>query len=266
MFEGYARNKYTSTGVIQWMLNNAWPSIIWHLYDYYLRPGGGYFGTKKACEPLHVQYSYDDRSVVVVNDTPADVRGLRVTATVLDFTLAEKFTREAAVDITADGVRRAFEIPAISGLTTTYFVRLALRDAAGRVVSRNFYWLSTQDDQLDWPKTQWYTTPTRRHADLTALARLPQTTLSVSPKFDVGGPSSTAQVTVANTGRALAFQIRLKLEDPSTGDEILPVFWADNYFELLPGEHREISVSYPRSDREGRPRVTAEAWNTVPGK
>ena len=68
MMEGYARNKYTSTGVIQWMLNNAWPSLIWHLYDWYLRPGGGYYGTKKACEPLHVQYSYDDRSVVVVND------------------------------------------------------------------------------------------------------------------------------------------------------------------------------------------------------
>ncbi len=61
MFEAYGRNKYTSTGVVQWMLNNAWPSIIWHLYDWYLRPGGGYFGTKKACEPLHVQYSYDDQ-------------------------------------------------------------------------------------------------------------------------------------------------------------------------------------------------------------
>ena len=67
MFEAFGRNKYTSTGVIQWMLNNAWPGMIWHLYDYYLRPGGSYFGTKKACEPLHVQYSYDDRSVVVVN-------------------------------------------------------------------------------------------------------------------------------------------------------------------------------------------------------
>ncbi|PYT49250.1 MAG: glycosyl hydrolase family 2, partial [Acidobacteria bacterium] len=63
MFEAYARNKYTSTGVIQWMLNNAWPSLIWHLYDYYLVPAGGYFGTKKACEPVHVQYSYDDNSV-----------------------------------------------------------------------------------------------------------------------------------------------------------------------------------------------------------
>jgi exo-1,4-beta-D-glucosaminidase len=48
------------------MLNNAWPSMIWHLYDWYLRPGGSYYGVKHACEPLHVQYSYDDRSVVVV--------------------------------------------------------------------------------------------------------------------------------------------------------------------------------------------------------
>jgi exo-1,4-beta-D-glucosaminidase len=33
MFEAYGRNKYGATGVIQWMLNNAWPSLIWHLYD-----------------------------------------------------------------------------------------------------------------------------------------------------------------------------------------------------------------------------------------
>jgi len=50
MFEAFGRNKYTGTGVIQWMLNNAWPSMIWHLYDYYLRPGGSYFGTKKGCD------------------------------------------------------------------------------------------------------------------------------------------------------------------------------------------------------------------------
>ena len=90
MFEAYARNKYTSTGVIQWMLNNAWPSMIWHLYDYYLRPGGGYYGTKKACEPLHVQYSYDDRSVVIVSDRLEAVRGLKVKARVLDLDLARE--------------------------------------------------------------------------------------------------------------------------------------------------------------------------------
>ena len=74
MFEAYARNKYNSTGVIQWMLNNGWPSLIWHLYDYYLVPAGGYYGTKKANEPMHVLYSYNDRSVAVVSDTARPLR------------------------------------------------------------------------------------------------------------------------------------------------------------------------------------------------
>ena len=69
MLESFGERKYTATGVIQWMQNNAWPGMIWHLYDFYLRPGGSYFGAKKAGEPLHVQYAYDDRSVVVVNST-----------------------------------------------------------------------------------------------------------------------------------------------------------------------------------------------------
>ena len=38
MFEAYGRNKYQATGVIQWMLNNGWPSVMWHLYDFYLQP------------------------------------------------------------------------------------------------------------------------------------------------------------------------------------------------------------------------------------
>src|SRR5205814_28128 len=116
MYEAYSRNKYQATGVIQWMLNNAWPSMIWHLYDYYLRPGGGYFGTKKACEPVHVQYSYDDRSIVVVNDTQKAVPGLKVRARLLDLSLAEKLVREATVDLPADGVVRAFPISVVEGL------------------------------------------------------------------------------------------------------------------------------------------------------
>ena len=84
MFEAYGANKYSSTGVIQWMLNNAWPSFYWHLYDYYLVPGGGYFGTRKANEPLHIQYRFDDRKIVVVNSTLAAYQGLRVHAKVLD--------------------------------------------------------------------------------------------------------------------------------------------------------------------------------------
>lgn len=260
MFEAFGRNKYVATGVIQWMLNNAWPSMIWHLYDWYLRPGGGYFGAKAACEPLHVQFSYDDRSIAVVNDTLQPRTGLTVAAKVFDLNLKELFAREAAVEVGADAVARAFTLPAPSpGWSTTYFVRLVLRDSAGREVSRNFYWLSTEDDRLDWAKTEWYYTPTARHANLRALASLPRTTLEAA--FAPGEPAAeqSGRVVVRNTGSALAFQVRLKLTDP-TGEEILPVYWQDNYFALLPGETRELTVSFPGKPA-GRPRVTAEAWN-----
>ena len=257
MFEAFARNKYKATGVIQWMLNNAWPSMIWHLYDHSLRPGGGYYGTKKACEPLHVQYSYDDRSVVVVNDRQQEAKGLKVAARVLDLSLASRFSREATIDVAPDGVARAFEIPAVPGLGATYFVRLDLTDAAGASVSTNFYWLATRDDVLDFAKTEWFYTPVKRHADLTALAHLPGTTLDVAPAFEPGA----ARVRVTNTGKALAFQVRLKLTDGPEGSEVLPAAWDDNYFALLPGEAREFRVSYSAGAVHGRPSVEAEAWN-----
>jgi exo-1,4-beta-D-glucosaminidase len=261
MFEAFGRNKYTATGVIQWMLNNAWPSMIWHLYDYYLRPGGGYYGTKKACEPLHVQYSYDDRSVVVVNDLHQPFSGLKVKAQVYDLGLAEKLTREAPVDVAADGMVRAFVLPKVEGLTPTYFLRLRLEDSAGQPVSTNFYWLSTREDVLDWKKTQWYYTPTKVHADLTGLSRLPATELGLSARVDDSRPEGSARVRVENKGKSLAFLVHLKLTDGPGGPEILPVYWQDNYFELFPGESREITVAYPKGKRAAAPAVEAEAWN-----
>src|SRR3989442_13274047 len=131
MFEAYARNKYTSTGVIQWMLNNAWPSLIWHLYDYYLVPAGGYFGTKKACELIHVQYSYDDNPVAVINGTYETLKGAKMTAKNYNIDPKKKASRETTLDVGADSSTKAFDLPKPDGLTPTYFLRLELRDAAG---------------------------------------------------------------------------------------------------------------------------------------
>jgi len=79
MWEGYSRNKYAaSTGLVQWMLNSAWPSNIWHLFEWDLTPAATYFATQKPCaSPLHVLYSYDDASVWLLNNAyaPAAVVG-----------------------------------------------------------------------------------------------------------------------------------------------------------------------------------------------
>jgi exo-1,4-beta-D-glucosaminidase len=267
MFEAYARNKYDSTGVIQWMMNNAWPSMIWHLYDYYLRPGGGYFGVKKACEPVHIQYSYDDRSVVVVNSYYEEFKGLKATAKIYNLDMTEKFSQEAGVDIGPDGSKRVFTLPEPAGVTPTYFVKLTLDDASGKPVSANFYWLSTQPDTLGEPKegSDWYYTPTKQFADLTALSTLPAVDLNISAKSKRRGKDEVTTVAVENPGRALAFFVHLKVNENKSGEEMLPVIWEDNYFSLLPGEKREVTATYATGLLAGgKPVVQLDGWNVTP--
>lgn len=266
MFEAYAKNKYASTGVIQWMLNNAWPSLIWHLYDYYLQPGGGYFGTKKACEPVHVQYSYDDGSVVAVNNTRQPRGALRLTAKLYDINLAEKFSKTADIDLPADTNVRAFTVAKPDGITPTYFLRLTLETKDGTTLSSNFYWLSTKSDVLDWDKSTWYYTPTQVFADYTQLQSLRPVPLSAFGWTTRRGDEETAHVTVENPDRGLAFFVRLQIRRGRGGEEVLPVLWEDNYISLMPGERRELTATYRVRDLGGeRPSLAVGGWN-VPAK
>jgi exo-1,4-beta-D-glucosaminidase len=262
MFEAFGRNKYTATGVVQWMLNNAWPSIIWHLYDWYLRPGGGYFGTKKANELLHVQYSYDDQSIVVVNSHYRAFPGYKVTAKVYNMDLAEKFSKTATADIAEDSAVKVFELPQIEGLSKTYFVRLTLQDAAGKSVSSNFYWLSTQPDVSDWAAGNGRYTPIKTYADLTALEQLPPVKLRVASRTEQKATEAVDRVTVENPSSHLAFMVHLTVRKGPAGADIQPVYWEDNYFELMPGEKREVSATYQRKLLGGaKSQIKVDEWN-----
>jgi exo-1,4-beta-D-glucosaminidase len=263
MFEAYTRNKYVSGGVIQWMLNNAWPSLIWHLYDYYLRPGGGYFGTRVANEPVHAMYAYDDGSVAVTNATDAAAR-LTLRIRLLDLKSVSRFARDTTITVPADSSVRVLALPHLEDLSSTYFLDLHLVDAAGRAVSRNFYWLSTTADQMDFAKSTWYVTPARSYADFTALRDLPQADLQAAVRFVPDGSDEVAHVTLTNTGSTLAFFVRLQVVSEPGGEEILPVLWEDNYVSVLPGESRELTARY-RADGGGaagtRRALVVSGWN-----
>jgi exo-1,4-beta-D-glucosaminidase len=265
MFEAYGRNKYTSTGVIQWMLNNSWPSLIWHLYDYYLVPGGGYFGTKKAMEPLHVQYDYADHSVAVVNDTFEAHKGMRVVAKVYNLQGKELASHEEKVDLPADACVKAFDLPKASGLTMTFFAKLQMFDAAGKLVSNNFYWLSAKEDTLDWKKRQdTVYTPQAEFADLTGLESLPKTAVSVERTGDENhGKTAVVVVTVKNPNDSVAFMTHLRLVNKD-GSDLVPVFWSDNYFTLLPHEETQVWAEYDTAGLNGwKPGILCDGWNVT---
>lgn len=263
MFEAYSRNKYTSTGVIQWMMTNAWPSMIWHQYDYYLRPGGGYYGTKKATEPLHALYSYDDRSVWLVSSRYDATAQVKVTATVYDLNMKPHWQQSATVTAAPDSTQQVLTVPSpIDGLSTTYFLHLEVTGPSGAQADSNLYWLSTKTEKVAWDKSKWWYSPVVSFADFKGLNELPKARVTYTSKSKPEGGKMRTTVRVKNTSPGLAFFLRLKVNKGANGEEILPSYWDDNYFSLLPGEEREISATYDAAGLKGaKPHITLTGWN-----
>jgi exo-1,4-beta-D-glucosaminidase len=266
MFEAYARKKYASTGVIQWMLDNAWPSLIWHLYDYYLVPAGGYFGTKKAQEIVHVQYDYNDNSVAVVNGTYEPIKGLEATARLFNVDGKEIDSKNAKIDLAADAAVKAFDLPKPANLSKTYFLKLYLHDASGALLSDNFYWLSTKLDTLDWSRRKdTVYTPQKDFADLSGLNTMPQVKLEMTSSARADSGKGIVTVKVKNPSSSVAFQVHLRITKGKDGDDLVPIFWDDNYFSLLPGEEKSVSATYDLTDAEDKsPVLELDGYNIAP--
>jgi exo-1,4-beta-D-glucosaminidase len=264
MYEAYTKNKYAaSTGVIQWMLNNAWPSMIWHLYDYNLDAGAGYFATKKACEPLHIQYSYDDSSIVVVNSTYQSVDGLHASVHIHNLVWKELFASEYTLNVGPDSVQRAFTVPEnlYSSADKIFFIDLTLSDASGKVVSRNFYWVPGTLTTYDWSKSDYTHTPSLRQEDLTALNNLPPATVKASAEIAETPHGRELHLQLNNSSAALAFQVSAAVRTPE-GGLVAPVFWSDNWIELTPGESRTLTAQLPES-ATGSVIVQVNGWNVA---
>ena len=251
-----------STGVIYWMLNNAWPSLHWHLYDYFLNPAGAYFGAKKANEPVHIQYAYDTRAITLVNQTLTSEHGLRASIRVRNMDGSVQYQQHMQdIDLDGNHTRQLVMLPTPANLSRTYFIELELASADGKPVSRNVYWLSTQPDQLDWPHSNWYLTPVTQYADMTALQSLPIATSEIQATMQQVGAKSTVTVTltVPTSSKAMAlFQhVSIKRAD---GKLALPIVWSDNDVTLWPGESITLTA-HDAEERAGTPVIEVSGWN-----
>ena len=252
-----------STGVIYWMLNNAWPSLHWHLYDYFLNPAGAYFGAKKANEPVHIQYSYDTRAIMLVNQTPTSEHGLQANVRVRNLDGSVPYERRLKdIDLAGNGARQLATLPALAGLSPTYFIELELASAKGKPISRNVYWLSTQTDELDWAHSNWYLTPLTRYADLTPLQSLPPATSDVRATVRHEGTEDIATVTltVAPSSSAVALFQHVSIKRSAGGELMLPILWSDNDVTLWPGESLTLTAHFA-APGAAVPVVEVSGWN-----
>jgi exo-1,4-beta-D-glucosaminidase len=261
MFEAFAARRPVSTGVIQWMLNAAWPKLFWQLYDYYLMPNGAFYGAKKASAPVHILHDPKTGGIYVINDRLGHFSGGKAHIRMFDFQSREIFTDVKDVEVAPNSAARVGELPAIEGIPV-YFLDLKLEDNAGGLIAQNFYWLSVKKDVMNYAATEWFVTPIKQFADLTALETLPPAALNVVSAFEPSGSEQTVRVTLQNPGKAIAFFIQLSVVGQESGRSVLPIYWEDNFVSLLPGESRTLSATFSAADLKGEvPVLKVDGWN-----
>lgn len=244
-YDGY-RAMYESAqqdrqGLLIWMSHPAWPSMVWQTYDYYLEPTAAYFGARKACEPLHIMYNAHTRKVQVVNITPVTHCDMEALIETIDMRGRVIRTDSLWVDAYADATTDVAAVRMPDSLSVGY-LRLRLYER-GYLRSDNFYVQAASPECYS------------------ALKHLPVTRLTLRENFSRQGDTWHGQLTVTNTSDTPTLMIRLCLKGDD-GEQILPVVYSDNYFALMPGESRDVTVEFADEDRrDSQPHIEVNAFN-----
>src|SRR2546423_5169564 len=197
-------------------------------------------------EPVHIQYSYDTRAIMLVNHTLNSEHGLQAMIRVRNLDGSVPYERRLQNIDLASGARQLATLPAVAGLSRAYVIELELASANGQPISRNVYWLSTQTDELDWAHSNWYLTPVTRYADLTPLQSLPTATSEVRATMRHEGAEDIATVTltVPSSSRAVALFQHVSIKRSAGGELMLPILWSDNDVTLWPGESLTLTAHF----------------------
>jgi hypothetical protein len=223
MFEAWNAHLWSdASALLLWMSHPAWHSTVWQTYDYDLDVNGSYYGARKGCEPIHVQANRTDWTTAVVNHTTAPLEGT-VKADVYALDGHRLATRTGSVTVAGSNKTDGFQVAFGDELPDLHLLRLTLT-SGGKVLSENTYWRYRQPNAMQ------------------ALNELGRARLDVRASTRHG----TLTATVRNTGTAVAAMVRLSLRDRA-GERVLPATYSDNYFWLLPGETRTVTVTTPGS-------------------
>jgi len=247
MYEGRNSGLFkTATAVITWMSHPAQPSFVWQLYHHDLEPNSALFAVKKAGEPVHVQLNEKNWNVEIINNLPAPLAQAQVHLTIynLDGKLAGR--QDFAVNASQEAATSLGAVNWPDNLSAVHFVKLELRDAAGKLLSDNFYWRAL---------------PAHRD-DLSPLASLPVASLAATVSRHDEDGQCRLEVTLKNSSPSVALMTHLQLHRNKSGERVLPVYYTDNYVSLVPGETKTIGIEAAAVDlKSEEPLVTLDGWN-----
>lgn len=218
MFEKWQSKMWNNTsGVLLWMTHPAWPSMVWQTYSWDYETFGSYFGAMKACEPVHIQWDRSTGQISVINTSLQRYSNCSASIRIFEMNGKAVAGHEFALAVPEDRkvAPGRFQLP--SSLSGNYLVRLQLSDKSGKLISSN--------DYLECAG---------KINNFKAFNHLSAVKLSIEK-------NSNQVVTVSNHSSAPAIAIKLNLVDHK-GHTVLPAYFSDGYFNLLPGESKQLTL------------------------
>jgi hypothetical protein len=249
IFEGMNAHLWApNSGRMLWMTQPAWPSTMWQILSSDYDTQSSFYGTKKACEPLHVQLNLATYQVDVINTTREPQSALTVAAKVYSLNNAVLLQAKEQKDVAADSSTGSLKLNLAPYLAQgMVLVKLELTNAVGEMLSQNLYWLAANSSS---------------YRDLDGLPKVP---LQMKATSSVEGDMVKVMVQLSNPGTSASLANKLTLLSARDKIRILPAYYSDNYVSLLPGEGRTIEIDYPRKDHDGSAEITLRGWNAVEG-
>jgi len=247
MYEGRnAKLFHPTTGVITWMSNPAQPSFVWQLYHHDLEPNSSLFAVKKAAEPIHIQLNEANGEVQVINNLDAPLQNAHAHLAIFNLDGSVKYEHDFDVTAAASVATTLGSVAWPADLSPVHFVKLELHDAAGKLISDNFYWRALPEHQ----------------DDLKALDGLSTIALDAKAARSDAEGKSLISVTLHNPDKEVALMTHLQLRRKRSGERVLPVYYSDNYVSLLPNETRTITIEAATSDLRGEDAlIVVDGWN-----
>jgi hypothetical protein len=248
IFEGMNAHLWApNSGRMLWMTQPAWPSTMWQILSSDYDTQASFYGTKKACEPVHVQLNLATYAVDVINTTATALPGLTVSAKVYSLANALLFQGKEQKDAAANSATGSLKLDLAPFLGQgMVIVKLELVDASGKTVSQNLYWLGAEPSSYR------------------ELTRLAETQLKMSASANAAHGNVKIKVELTNLGTVVSLENKLTLISSRDKERILPAYYSDNYISLLPGETRSIEVEYPAATTKEGAEISLRGWNTVP--